>query len=192
MFDFSFSELALVAVVALVVLGPERLPKVARTAGHLLGRARSYANQVKADIDREMQMSELRKLQEEAQAAARSFENSVNEFGRTIETEAAKLENLLDGVDTSSARAAIGRSLDEDPLATSIAEQARGLVSTAPAARLQESNPARLDSPLAPAWPSDWASASARQADAVVGNMTPSPLAASPLGESWPSVSQPR
>ena len=51
--------------IALIVLGPEKLPRVARTLGHLLGRARSYANQVKQDIDREMQMDELRKLQQE-------------------------------------------------------------------------------------------------------------------------------
>ncbi|MGL4232032.1 MAG: Sec-independent protein translocase protein TatB [Casimicrobium sp.] len=96
MFDFSFGELATIAVVALVVLGPEKLPKVARTAGHLLGRARAYANQVKSDIDREVQMDELRKLQQQAQEAARSFESSVNEVGRSVEGEAAKIESSID------------------------------------------------------------------------------------------------
>jgi sec-independent protein translocase protein TatB len=96
MFDFSFGELAIIAVVALVVLGPEKLPKVARTAGHLLGRARAYANQVKSDIDREVQMDELRKLQQQAQEAARSFESSVNETARSVEQEAAKIESSVE------------------------------------------------------------------------------------------------
>ena len=67
MFELSFGKMMIIAIVALIVLGPEKLPKVARTLGHLLGRARSYANQVKQDIDREMQMDELRKLQQQAQ-----------------------------------------------------------------------------------------------------------------------------
>ncbi|TAG74446.1 MAG: twin-arginine translocase subunit TatB [Burkholderiales bacterium] len=96
MFDFSFGELAIVAVVALVVLGPEKLPKVARTAGHLMGRARAYANQVKSDIDREVQMDELRKLQQQAQEAARSFETAVNDAGRAVESEASKIEQSAD------------------------------------------------------------------------------------------------
>lgn len=58
MFELSFGKMMIIAVVALIVLGPEKLPRVARTLGHLLGRARSYANQVKQDIDREMQMDE--------------------------------------------------------------------------------------------------------------------------------------
>jgi sec-independent protein translocase protein TatB len=95
MFDFSFGELAIIGVVALVVLGPEKLPKVARTAGHLLGRARAYANQVKSDIDREVQMDELRKLQQEAQAAARSFETAVNDVGRSVESEASSAQAVF-------------------------------------------------------------------------------------------------
>jgi sec-independent protein translocase protein TatB len=61
MFDIGFSELLVIGVVALIVIGPERLPKVARTAGHLLGRFQRYASSVKNDISREMQMDELRK-----------------------------------------------------------------------------------------------------------------------------------
>lgn len=57
MFDVGFSELIVIAIVALVVIGPERLPKVARTAGLLLGRLQRYVNDVKADIKREMQAS---------------------------------------------------------------------------------------------------------------------------------------
>jgi sec-independent protein translocase protein TatB len=79
MFDFSFSELALIGVVALVVLGPERLPKVARTAGEWAGKAQRYVAQVKADVTREMEVAELKKLQEQARDVARSIETSVQE-----------------------------------------------------------------------------------------------------------------
>jgi len=95
MFELSFGKMMIIAVVALIVLGPEKLPKVARTLGHLLGRARSYANQVKQDIDREMQMDELRKLQEQAKDAARSFETAVNDAGRTVEQEAASVQSSV-------------------------------------------------------------------------------------------------
>ena len=59
MFDIGFSELLVIAVVALIVIGPERLPKVARTLGHLFGRMQRYVNDVKADISREMELDEL-------------------------------------------------------------------------------------------------------------------------------------
>jgi sec-independent protein translocase protein TatB len=79
MFDFSFGELAMISAVALVVLGPERLPKVARTVGEWAGKAQRYVSQVKADINREMEIAELKKLQEEARNVARSIESSVQE-----------------------------------------------------------------------------------------------------------------
>jgi sec-independent protein translocase protein TatB len=78
MFDISFSEMIIIAIVALVVIGPERLPKVARTAGHLLGRLQRYVNDVKSDINREMQLEELKKLQSEIQESARSVEQSLS------------------------------------------------------------------------------------------------------------------
>jgi sec-independent protein translocase protein TatB len=78
MFDISFTEMMLIAVVALVVIGPERLPKVARAAGHLLGRAQRYVSDVKSDINREIQLDELKKLRTEIQDSARSVEQSLN------------------------------------------------------------------------------------------------------------------
>lgn len=100
MIDISFSELALIAVVALIVVGPERLPKVARTMGHMLGRLQRYVNEVKADINREMELDELRKLQGQMQDAARGlqqsvtgaaqeFESTLHESARTIHDEVA-------------------------------------------------------------------------------------------------------
>jgi len=77
MFDLGFSELLLIGIVALVVIGPERLPKVARTAGHLFGRMQRYVADVKADINREIHVEELHKLQEEIRSSVNSIEQSV-------------------------------------------------------------------------------------------------------------------
>jgi sec-independent protein translocase protein TatB len=77
MFDIGFSELIVIGVVALIVIGPERLPAVARTLGHLLGRAQRYVNDVKSDISREVQLDELKKLQSQVTDSARELESSV-------------------------------------------------------------------------------------------------------------------
>jgi sec-independent protein translocase protein TatB len=77
MFDVGFSELVLIAVVAMIVIGPERLPKVARTAGALLGRMQRYVNNVKSEVEREMQFEDLKKLQQEIQAQSKQLENSI-------------------------------------------------------------------------------------------------------------------
>ena len=77
MFDIGFTELVVIAVVALVVIGPERLPKAARTMGHLFGRLQRYVNDVKSDINREIELDELRKLQKEVQTAAADLKSSV-------------------------------------------------------------------------------------------------------------------
>ena len=79
MFDISFTEIMVIAVVALIVVGPERLPKVARTLGHLLGRVRRYVGDVKNDIQREMEVEELNELHTSVQKAAHSIEDSVRE-----------------------------------------------------------------------------------------------------------------
>lgn len=77
MFDIGFSELLVIAVVALIVIGPERLPKVARTAGILLGRVRRYAADVKEDIHREIQLDELRRMQQEVYERVTAADNAV-------------------------------------------------------------------------------------------------------------------
>jgi sec-independent protein translocase protein TatB len=94
MFDFSFGELALIGTVALVVLGPERLPKVARTVGEWIGKAQRYVNQVKTDINREMELAELKKLQEEARSAAQSFQSGVQNAVSGLETDLNKSVSL--------------------------------------------------------------------------------------------------
>jgi sec-independent protein translocase protein TatB len=99
MFDVGFSEIFVIALVALIVIGPERLPKVARTLGHLFGRMQRYVNDVKADITREMELDELRKLQASVEDAARSIEQTVNKEISTTESE-------LNSIAASAAEAA--------------------------------------------------------------------------------------
>lgn len=72
-------------VVALVVIGPERLPKVARTLGHLYGRAQRYVNGVKADISRDMAMDEYRQLQQKVQAEAAALQQSMQQAGQAVD-----------------------------------------------------------------------------------------------------------
>ncbi len=86
MFDLAFSELLVIGLVALIVIGPERLPKVARTAGQWIGRLNRYVAQVKQDIDRDMKLEELRKMQEEMKATAQRFEIMANDTAREVET----------------------------------------------------------------------------------------------------------
>lgn len=79
MFDIGITELGVIGVVALIVIGPEQLPRVAKTVGHLMGRLRRYVSDVKSDISREMDMAEFKRMQEEIQSAAGSFEQSINQ-----------------------------------------------------------------------------------------------------------------
>ena len=77
MFDIGFSELLVIGLVALVVIGPERLPRVARTIGILAGRLQRYVADVKADINREVELEELHKMKDSVQQAAADIESSV-------------------------------------------------------------------------------------------------------------------
>ena len=103
MFDIAFSEIIVIAVVALVVIGPERLPKVARTLGHMFGRLQRYVNDVKADINRELELDELRKLQGEVQTAARDLESSMTTAAREVESGVRSVETQLNEAGSPSA-----------------------------------------------------------------------------------------
>jgi sec-independent protein translocase protein TatB len=102
-FDIAFSEIIVIAVVALVVIGPERLPKVARTLGHMYGRLQRYVNDVKADINREMELDELRKLQSEVQTAARDLESSMTSAAREVESGVRSVQSQLNEAGSPSA-----------------------------------------------------------------------------------------
>lgn len=84
MFDISFTELALCFVVALVVLGPERLPKVARTLGRWSGQARAYMRNLTSELERETQVGEIRRQLQEAQQALRNSQASVEQSARKL------------------------------------------------------------------------------------------------------------
>ncbi|RDJ99181.1 Sec-independent protein translocase protein TatB [Paraburkholderia lacunae] len=87
MLDLGLTKMALIGVVALVVLGPERLPRVARTAGALFGRAQRYINDVKAEVTREIELDELRRMKSEFESAASNVETAVHDNLRKHETE---------------------------------------------------------------------------------------------------------
>jgi len=94
-FDIGFSEIVVIAVVALIVIGPEKLPKTARTLGHLFGRLQRYVSDVKADINREMQLEELKKLQQEVRSAATEIETSVTAAAHDVEAGVRGVESDL-------------------------------------------------------------------------------------------------
>ena len=86
MFDIGFSELLVIGIVALIVIGPEKLPRVARTIGHLAGRLQRYVADVKADINREIELDELRKMRDSMQQAAGEMQTAVDkELGNTAD-----------------------------------------------------------------------------------------------------------
>jgi sec-independent protein translocase protein TatB len=99
MFDIGFSELLVIGVVALIVIGPERLPRVARTIGHLMGRMQRYVADVKADIDREVELEELRKMRDSVQQAASNIESSVQSELNKAETELNKAAESAAGIE---------------------------------------------------------------------------------------------
>lgn len=88
MFDIAFSELIVIGVVALIAIGPDKLPKVARTVGHMLGRAQRYVNDVKSDMDNQLRLEELQKLQNEilenTQAAPKYQVGQVIRHGQIV------------------------------------------------------------------------------------------------------------
>ncbi len=79
MFDVSFSELIVIAIVALLVIGPEKLPKVARTVGAFTGRMQRYMAQIKEEVNREMRFDELQKLQQEIKQGVENTQESINQ-----------------------------------------------------------------------------------------------------------------
>lgn len=92
MFGIDFPEMVVIAVVALIVIGPEHLPKVARTMGHLWGRAQRYINGVKADISRDMALDELRQLQQKTQQEIGNVEQSIAQASQEWDQQVKEFE----------------------------------------------------------------------------------------------------
>ena len=98
MIDLGVSKLALIAVVALVVVGPERLPKVARMAGNLFGRAQRYMAEVKSEVSRQMEVEEFKKFREESASALKEVETSIHS---TVQEASSNLSDQADIFETS-------------------------------------------------------------------------------------------
>jgi len=96
MFDIGFTEMMLIGVVALIVIGPERLPGVARTAGKYVGRLKRFMTSVKADVEQELRADELRQILSQQQKELDSLKNTISEAGKDIEREADISEALAE------------------------------------------------------------------------------------------------
>lgn len=120
MFDIGFSELLVIGVVALIVIGPERLPRVARTAGHLYGRFQRYVSDVKMDINREMHLEELRKMQDELKSSVNSLEQSVqselNQGVQAVQEVTEQIHEIIEIPHQAAATEAIQEALPETPI----------------------------------------------------------------------------
>lgn len=171
MFDFSFAELATIGVVALVVIGPERLPKVARTVGHLMGRAQRYVNDVKADIQREVELEEFRKLKQGMDDAAGELRASLQETQNTIHTAGQTLQAQLDDAVAETKKRIV------DPNAAPTEQPAI----EAAAAGTAAADATAVDPAVATAAPSEAAAAGAAAADAAPADATPVQTAAPAL-----------
>lgn len=119
MFDVGFSELMVIAVVALVVIGPERLPAVARTVGTFLGRAQRYFNSVKAEVNRELQLEELKRIQQETYDRVMSMETEVKTELARLETD---VHSAVTALEDGAAHAEQGATVKADELPAPAAE----------------------------------------------------------------------
>ncbi|MEM5278461.1 Sec-independent protein translocase protein TatB [Cupriavidus taiwanensis] len=107
MIDLGISKLALIGAVALIVIGPERLPKVARTVGALVGRAQRYINDVKAEVSREVELEELRKMRTEFEDAARDVERTIH---KEVSEQTQALNEALGGAEASGGTSGLSGS----------------------------------------------------------------------------------
>ncbi|QDQ86197.1 twin-arginine translocase subunit TatB [Alcaligenaceae bacterium SJ-26] len=170
MFDISFTELMVIGIIALIVIGPEKLPKVARTIGHLLGRAQRYVNDVKTDIRKEIELDDLKKFKQDMESAAsdvrgsidnvsKSIADPVNQMAREFHEIEQKTTASLNQAGTAPANTPTGTA---EPAATttaapqhSVAQATEGVPATEPAAPAAATPPAPADthasSPAAPA-----------------------------------------
>jgi sec-independent protein translocase protein TatB len=141
MFDIGFSEMMVIAIIALVVIGPEKLPRMARTIGLLAGRLQRYVADVKADINREMELDELRKMRDSMQQAASSFESSVQGEINKANAEVAKVEGELN---------AAAASLDSPAGAPASQEPAKAAEIAPPAETAEAAETAKPAEPAKP------------------------------------------
>jgi len=110
MIDFGFDKLALIGAVALIVIGPEKLPRVARTVGHLFGKAQRYVADVKAEVNRSIELEELKKMKTQFEDAARDVQSSVEQEVRdasaSFESDWREATSGLEGIGSPAPSAA--------------------------------------------------------------------------------------
>ncbi|MGS1117955.1 Sec-independent protein translocase protein TatB [Castellaniella sp. UC4442_H9] len=202
MFNMSFSEMMVIGVIALIVIGPERLPKVARTVGHLLGRAQRYVNEVKTDIQKEMDLKDIGDIKHQMEDAARSVQSSLTasaeEFKSAVDAPAQALKGDLEearqalnvGSPTEPAGAPDAAA---PPVAAPAAAPAPALpVADTPSASQQPgpvaaAEPAAPAQPAAPAAPATAGSSGESAATSPTSDRAPSPAAAAPAPTSTES-----
>ena len=147
MFDVGFSEIMVIAVVALVVLGPEKLPKTARTLGHLFGRLQRYVADVKSDINRELQLEELKKMQAEVKSAASDFQSSLNTSAQEVEANVRAVEASLNAAAAGGNVAAANESNASAGASAAVADAAPALAEPPVAATAPPDTPIQKSLP---------------------------------------------
>ncbi len=115
MIELGISKLALIGAVALIVIGPEKLPRVARTVGTLLGKAQRYVADVKAEVNRSMELDELKKMKDSVTEAAREVESSVRDGANDFEKSWSEATAGLDGTGAADAHAAAPAAFEPLP-----------------------------------------------------------------------------
>jgi sec-independent protein translocase protein TatB len=142
MFDIGFSELVVIGVVALIVIGPERLPKVARTAGHLYGRLQRYVSTVKSDISREIQLDEIRR-------AGESFKESVESAASGVQQQTTVVDDFLrneaDQLNKAVATAVSGEERRVTGASSEQTDEAQAMQQSLPLDEPDQNRPARAE-----------------------------------------------
>ena len=137
-----FPELVVIAIVALIVIGPEHLPKVARTIGHMWGRAQRYISTVKADMSRDLALDELRKLQQQAQQEVGNIQNSITQVSHDVEKQLSEIET-----EVTASKYGLGQSIPPNEVATKVLPKEELLKSEHPKEHAVDGNVAKDNMP---------------------------------------------
>ncbi len=153
MFDIAFSELLIIGIVALVVIGPERLPKVARTAGQWMGKLNRYVSQVKQDIDRDMKLDELRKMQQDMKDTAQRYEIMAKDGARvaeeTVEEGASRISKVMQAMSATDGGLTMkewDKVKEEEAAKTAALPEEPAALTDAPSATESSQAPAAIES----------------------------------------------
>lgn len=183
MFGLSFGELFIIGVVGLIVIGPERLPTVARTLGHLVGRAQRYVSDVKSDIQREMDIQEIAKIKEEMQSAVSDVKSSVEDTASALRNPVNALRDDLERTGQSVRDSVSGETATSQPDAVQVPATAEAV------SKPEETDPKPAVKPAQPdlmpaervSQPTESAPKSAESASSLAGDPAAKPAQADRL-----------